>query len=64
MAVDDIVSAAPIMNAEGNCNPKNILHIITTRSVIKTWDPPKPNKIFLIEFNLGKLNSNFLESSH
>ena len=57
MAVEDIVSAAPIINAEGNCNPKNILHIMTTRSVIKTWDPPKPNNIFLIAFNLGKLNS-------
>jgi hypothetical protein len=57
IAVDDIVSAAPIIKAEGNCNPKKIPHTITAKRVINTCVPPKPNNMFLIEFSLGKLNS-------
>ena len=58
IAVEDIVRAAPIINAVGRFRPINTPNNITVKIVIKTWEPPSPKRMLLIEFNLGKLNSN------
>ena len=57
IAVEDIVTAAPTTNPSTKLNPTNIASMVDIKSVIPTCVKPTPKRIFLIEFNVGKLNS-------